>query len=152
MLSRYSFVWLTFSQTIESVIEGFEAAWDFFGGVFAVVIPDNMSGIVDKANPTEPRLNWAFSEYAQSRGFLIDATRVRRPQDKPRVERVVPYVRRSFFAGEHFIDLADAQRRAEEWCRAGRRDAHPRNDGVPSGRALRHHGGPGAGSGATRPL
>ncbi len=29
----------------------------------------------------------------------------------------MPYVRRSFFAGETFIDLADAQRRAEEWCR-----------------------------------
>lgn len=33
------------------------------------------------------------------------------------MERAVPYVRRSFFAGETFIDLADAQRRAEEWCR-----------------------------------
>jgi hypothetical protein len=29
---------------------------------------------------------------------------------------MVNYVRRSFFAGETFIDLADAQRRAEEWC------------------------------------
>ena len=36
---------------------GFEAAWKFFGGIFAVVIPDNMAAIVDKANPTEPRLN-----------------------------------------------------------------------------------------------
>jgi Mu transposase, C-terminal domain len=33
------------------------------------------------------------------------------------VERTVPFVRGSFFAGETFIDLADAQRRAEEWCR-----------------------------------
>jgi hypothetical protein len=33
------------------------------------------------------------------------------------VERTVNYVRRSFFAGESFVDLADAQRRAEEWCR-----------------------------------
>jgi hypothetical protein len=33
------------------------------------------------------------------------------------VERTVPYVRGSFFAGETFIDLGDAQRRAEEWCR-----------------------------------
>jgi hypothetical protein len=33
------------------------------------------------------------------------------------VERVVPFVRRSFFAGETFVDLADAQRRAESWCR-----------------------------------
>lgn len=33
------------------------------------------------------------------------------------MERNVPYVRRSFFAGEDFIDLPDAQRRAETWCR-----------------------------------
>jgi transposase len=32
-LGRYSFVRLTFSQTIESVIEAFEATWDFFVGV-----------------------------------------------------------------------------------------------------------------------
>jgi transposase len=115
-LSRYSFVWLTFSQTLADILEGFEAAWAFFGGIFAVVIPDNMAAIVDKANPTEPRLNAAFVEYAQDRGFLVDATRVRHPKDKPRVERVVPYVRGSFFAGEHFIDLLDAQRRAVQWC------------------------------------
>ena len=39
------------------------------------------------------------------------------------MERQVPYVRRNFFAGEEFVDLADAQRRAVEWCRttAGQR-------------------------------
>jgi hypothetical protein len=41
---------------------------------------------------------------------------VRHPKDKPRVERTVPYVRGSFFAGEHFIDRPDAQRRAVQWC------------------------------------
>ena len=115
--SRHCFVYLTFRQTLEEVIAGFEAAWEFFGGIFAVVIPDNMATIVDHADSTEPRLNQAFTEYAQSRGFLIDPARVRRPQDKPRVERVVPFVRGSFFAGEEFIDLGDAQRRAEAWCR-----------------------------------
>ena len=48
---------------------------------------------------------------------MIDPARVRSPQDKPRVERQVQFVRGSFFAGESFIDLADAQRRAETWCR-----------------------------------
>jgi transposase len=115
--SRHCFVWLTFRQTTADVIDGFEAAWRFFGGVFATIIPDNMATIVDKANPTEPRFNQAFVEYAQARGFLIDAARVRRPQDKPRVERSVPFVRGSFFAGETFVDLGEAQRRAEEWCR-----------------------------------
>ena len=117
VVSRYSFVWLTHRQTIDDVIAGFEAAWAFYGGVFATVIPDNMKTIVDKANPLEPRLNQAFVEYAQARGFVVDPARVRSPQDKPRVERTVPFVRQSFFAGETFIDLADAQRRAEEWCR-----------------------------------
>jgi hypothetical protein len=121
--SRHCFVWLTFAQTLDAVIDGFEAAWVFFGGVFATVIPDNLKAIVDVADPLEPRLNQAFIEYAQARSFRVDPARVRRPQDKPRVERAVQFVRGSFFAGERFVDLADAQRRAEAWCRqrAGQR-------------------------------
>ena len=115
--SRHCFVWLTHRQTTEVVIDGCEAAWGFFCGCFRTVIPDNMSAIVDSADAIEPRLNQAFVEYAQARGFRIDPARVRRPQDKPRVERTVPFVRRSFFAGETFVDLDDAQRRAELWCR-----------------------------------
>jgi transposase len=115
--SRHCFVWLSFAETTAATIAGFEAAWGFFGGVFAVVIPDNLKAIVDQADATEPRFNRAFVEYAQARGFVIDPARVRKPQDKPRVERVVPFVRNSFFAGESFVDLADAQRRAEVWCR-----------------------------------
>jgi transposase len=115
--SRHCFVWLSFRQTVADVIAGCEAAWGFFGGVFRVVIPDNLKAIVVDADDIEPRLNQAFVEYAQSRGFVVDPARVRHPKDKPRVERNVGYVRGSFFAGEDFADLADAQRRAEVWCR-----------------------------------
>jgi transposase len=118
VFSRHQFVWLSFRQTTEAVIEGFEAAWAFFGGVFEVVIPDNMEAVVDRADRLEPRLNKAFVEYAQARGFVVDPARVRSPQDKPRVERVVPFTRGSMFAGETFVDLAHAQRHAEQWCRS----------------------------------
>lgn len=123
VFSRHMFVWLTFSQTTEAVIAGCEAAWRFFGGVFKVLIPDNLTPVVTTADKLEPRLNEAFVEYAQSRGFVIDPARVATPTDKPRVERMVQFVRGSFWDGETFIDLADAQRRAEEWCagRAGMR-------------------------------
>lgn len=114
--SRHMFVWPTFSQALPAVIEGFEAAWAFFGGVFKVVIPDNLKAVVDRSDPVAPRLNEAFVEYAQTRGFLIDAARARHPKDKARVERAIGYVRKSFFAGEQFRDLADARRRAERWC------------------------------------
>ena len=114
--SRHMFVWPTFAQTTEAVIEGFEAAWRYFGGVFPVVIPDSMKAIVTHADNAAPRFNDTFIEYAQSRGFVVDAARIRTPTDKPRVERVVPYVRSNFFVGETFVDLDDVRRRAEEWC------------------------------------
>ena len=40
VLSRYCFVFLTFSQTTAAVIAGCEAAWTFFGGMFKVLAPD----------------------------------------------------------------------------------------------------------------
>ena len=121
--SRHMFVWLTFSQTLEAIIAGCEAAWRFFGGVFKVLIPDNMSAVVAKADSVNPRFTVGWLEYAQARGFVTDPARVAHPQDKPRVERMVRYVRDNFFAGEEFVDLADAQARAETWCRdrAGQR-------------------------------
>ena len=85
--SRHCYVFLSFRQTTEAVVSGFEAAWAFFGGVFKVVIPDNMSSVVVEADNLEPSFNQAFVEYAQDRGFLIDPARVRTPTDKPRVER-----------------------------------------------------------------
>jgi len=36
--------------------------------------------------------------------------------DKPRVERMVQYVRSNFFAGEHFQNLGDCRARAQLWC------------------------------------
>ena len=117
VVSRHMFVWLSFRQTLEDVIEGCEAAWEFFDGVFGVLIPDNLKAVVDQADPLNPRINPTFLEYAQARGFVIDPARVRKPQDKPRVERMVQFVRGSFWAGEEFADLADAQRGAVTWAR-----------------------------------
>jgi hypothetical protein len=123
VFSRHMFVWLSFTQTTEAVIAGCEAAWRFFGGVFRVLVPDNLTPVVTTADQLQPRFNEAFIEYAQTRGFVIDPARVATPTDKPRVERMVQFVRSSFWAGETFRDLNDAQARVEAWCagRAGMR-------------------------------
>lgn len=117
VFSRHMFVWLTYSQTLAAVLAGCEAAWAFFGGVFKVLIPDNLKPVVTEADAVNPRLSAGWLDYAQHVGFGTDPARVRRPKDKPRVERVVQYVRGNFWAGETFTDLADAQRRVEMWCR-----------------------------------
>ena len=40
--SRHMFFWLTFGQRTDDVIAGLEAAWEFFGGVFPILIPENV--------------------------------------------------------------------------------------------------------------
>jgi transposase len=83
--SRHMFVWLSFTQTLAAFIAGCEAAWVFFGGVFKVLVPDNASAIVADADAVNPRFTAGWLDYAQARGFVTDAARVRSPKDKPRV-------------------------------------------------------------------
>jgi transposase len=123
VFSRYCFVYLTFSQTTEEVIAGCEQAWAFFGGVFKIIVPDNLKPVVIRADAVNPVWNRSWLEYSQARGFHTDPARVRSPQDKGRVEAGVKFVQGSFFAGEQFTDLADARARVLAWCtqRAGQR-------------------------------
>jgi transposase len=114
--SRHRFVHPTFEETTERAIEACEAAWEFFSGIFRVVIVDNTKAIVDKADPLGAKLNRAFLEYAQARGFLVETTRVRAPRDKARVERSVPTVRDDCFAGEHLFELDQARAHGRAWC------------------------------------
>jgi transposase len=117
-MSRYQFVFPTFVQTVEALCDGLDAAWKFFDGVTKRVVLDNMSAAVLRADPQSPQINPSFAEYAQVRGFFVDPARVRRPQDKARVENQVPYVRERWFAGESFDDDLTALRAsAARWCK-----------------------------------
>ena len=115
--SRHRFVWPVFEETTASAIEACEAAWEFFGGVFRAVVVDNTKAIVVGADPVSATITPAFREYAQSRGFAVDTTRVRSPRDKGRVERAVQTVRDDCFAGERLQTLDDARERGRRWCR-----------------------------------
>ena len=130
--SRYMFVYLTFSMTLEEVIAGCEDAWEFFSGVFRVVVPDNMSPVVAKADAVNPRLTREWLEYAQARGFVTDPARVRHPRDKPRVEAGVQFVQGNFFAGETFLDLADARSKMAAWLGVANARVHGSTRQVPA--------------------
>jgi transposase len=131
-VSRYRFAYPCFDETTSSAIEACEAAWSFYGGVFRALIPDNTKAIVAQHDPHDARITEAFLEYAQSRGFVVDPARARRPTDKARVERSVQYVRDDCFGGEKIRDLVHAREHALVWCRdvAGMR-AHSRTLRLP---------------------
>jgi transposase len=116
--SRYMYVYPTFTQTVEDVCAGLDAAWRFFGGKPKHIILDNASAMVVRASATDPGLNRGFRDYTDARQLFADTARVRHPKDKARVENQVPYVRERWFAGEAFgPDLAEIRRQAETWCR-----------------------------------
>ncbi len=117
VVSRYRFVWPCFEETTKTAIEACEAAWQFYGGVFSVLIPDNTKAIVARADPHDPLFARAFLEYSQARDFSIDPTRARHPRDKARVERSVSSVRDGCFAGEKLVDLEGSRLHSERWCR-----------------------------------
>ncbi len=115
--SRYAFLWIALRQDLAAVLDGLEAAWAFFHGVVRRLVSDNLTPVVTRPDRYTPTIARVFLEYAQFRGFLLDAAVVGHPTGKPKVERGIPYCRQDFFRGETFRDLADMQARAVGWCR-----------------------------------
>ncbi len=114
--SRHQYVHVTYTQDLSSLIAGIEDAWAFFGGVTKKVVIDNLKAAVVKSDRYAPIFNRTFLEYSEFRHFIIDPARSADPTGKPKVERQVPYVRKNFFAGETFRDLAHVQEEAVRWC------------------------------------
>ena len=114
--SRHSFVHVSFQMKARDLINGLEAAWNFFGGTVERLILDNQKIAIKKTHRYRPEETREFREYAQARGFIADPTRVASPRDNAKVERSVPYVRNSFFCGETFFSLEAMQDAATRWC------------------------------------
>jgi transposase len=92
------------------------AAFEFFGGVPARLVCDNLKTGVTRPDLYDPLINLAYGELAMFYGTLIDPARARKPKDKPRIERPMPYIRDSFFAGRQFTSLTQMQGDALRWA------------------------------------
>ncbi|GAT07975.1 transposase [Mycolicibacterium novocastrense] len=91
------------------------AAFEFFGGVPARLVCDNLKTGVDKLDLYDTQINRTHAELAVHYGTLIDSTRAFKPEDKSRVERPMTYVRNSFWCGRQFASVAAMQADGERW-------------------------------------
>lgn len=73
-------------------------AFEYFGGVSEVLVPDNLKTGVTKPLRGEPILNEAYRELADYYGTTIVPTRVTSPKDKSSVEGSVGYISRQIIA------------------------------------------------------
>ena len=90
--SGYSYAEAFLDMKQESWIAAHVNAYNFFGGVTRILVPDNLKTGVTKHTKTEVVLNRTYQEMAEHYGTAIIPTRVRAPKDKASVEGAVGIV------------------------------------------------------------
>lgn len=114
--SRHMFVRPVIALDQESWTASHVAAFEFFGGVPARLVPDNLKTGVERPDLYDPRINRSYGELAAHYRTLVDPARAIKPKDKPRVERQMPYIRDSLWRGREFASLEAMQAAARTWC------------------------------------
>lgn len=84
--SQLSYAEATLSMDLSSWIDAHIHAYDYFGGVTQIVVPDNLKTGVTKHTSRELVLNPTYKEMADHYNTIIMPARVRSPKDKPSVE------------------------------------------------------------------
>jgi len=114
--SRHMFVSVVTKLDQAAWIAAHVAAFTFFDGTPLLLVIDNLKPGVLRPDLYDPQCNRGYAELAAHYGVLIDPCRVGHPKDKPRVERLIPYLRDSFFAGRSFSSLEEINAAAAKWC------------------------------------
>ena len=107
--SNYTYACATAGETQVDWLRGLSQALQFFGGVPALVVPDNPRALIKNPDRYEPGLNRATQACAEHYGTAILPARPRKPQDKAKVEVGVQVVERWILArlrNEVFFTLA----------------------------------------------
>ncbi len=92
--SNYTYVEACENQRQESWLMAHVRAFEFFGGVPQLLIPDNLKAAVSRADRYEPVLNENYRKLARHYNTAVIPARPRKPKDKPKVENAVQVVER----------------------------------------------------------
>jgi len=115
--SNYLFATAVRSQELVHFVGAHVEAFEFFGAVPAIVVPDNLRSGVTKAHRYEPDINATYQEMAEHYGVVVIPTRPAKPRDKAKVEAGVLLAERWILARlrhRRFFSLAEANRAIRE--------------------------------------
>jgi len=108
--SGYTYAEATMDQTKSSLVTVSIHAFEFFGGITEILVPDNLKAAVIKANIYDPQLNETFQDMADHYGSVVIPARPYRAKDKAKVELSVKLVQRWILARlrhQQFFSLAE---------------------------------------------
>lgn len=108
--SAYSYVEAFTDMTLPSWIDAHVRAFEYFGGVGRLLVPDNLRTGVSRSDRYEPALNPAYARLAEHYGTAVIPARIKAPRDKPVVEGSVRFVANQVAAvlrNRRFVGLAE---------------------------------------------
>jgi transposase len=113
--SRYQYIEFTLSRNLASFLTCHVHAFDYFGGVPAEVLYDNLKTAV--LSHVDGTVEWqsTFTDFAAYYGFTPRACRPYRAQTKGKVERPFPYIRSNFFLGRTFAGVENVNAQSRHW-------------------------------------
>jgi len=92
--SGYTFVHATSSQSTQDFIEAHVSAFNFYGGVPNILVPDNLKAAVISHKRGVVKLNDSYADMGKHYGVAIEPARPYKPQDKSKVELGVKGIQR----------------------------------------------------------
>jgi transposase len=113
--SRRQYLRFAEAQDLETTLRQHVRAFDYFGGVAATCLYDNMKVVVHGYEDDVPLYNQRFLAFATHYGFRPQACRPFRPQTKGKVERPFAYVRTNLLNGRTFRTLAHLNEFVPTW-------------------------------------
>jgi transposase len=108
--SNYTYAEAMLNEQLAEWIEGQVHAFEFFGGVPDVVVPDNPKALVTSPCWYDPDINLTYQELAEHYGFAVLPARARKPRDKAKVESGVLVAERWILAAlrhQKFFSLGE---------------------------------------------
>ena len=114
--SRYPFVRFYLGASLANLIRGHVEAFSVLGGTARVLLYDNMKSVVLERRGDAIRFHPTLLELAAHYRFEPRPVAPARGNQKGRVERLIRFIRESFFHARRFRDLDDLNDQADQWC------------------------------------
>lgn len=115
--SQYAYVEAFLSMDSDSWITAHIHAFEFFGGITRMIVPDNLKTGVTKASSSDPIINRTYHEMAEHYQTVIMPARVRHPKDKANVEGTVGVISTWIIASlrnQQFFSIIELNKAIEE--------------------------------------
>jgi transposase len=115
--SSYTWAEATRDQQMESWLRAHIHAFEYWGGVPALAVPDNTKTGVSKAHRYDPDINPTYHNFAMHYGFGVLPARPYKPRDKAVVESAVQVAQRWIIAAlrhRKFFSLEEANQAIRE--------------------------------------